>query len=125
MAVGVAQEHVIAEYGSAVCSGRLSSTDRCLGIVGTQRGGPRQQVVHAGVCRELTASRRRNVFQELDSRAVRGTQCGDSQTRTEDLIEVFLLDAKILGAAGDFKAERVAIECEAAVSVPHYDRGMI
>src|SRR5829696_5760629 len=82
---------------------------------------PKHEVARLGVIRQRTPSRRRDVFEKLDSRPTRGAQRGDAEPRAENLIEMFLLCAVVLGVACDNHAERAAIKLKALVRVTDDD----
>jgi len=78
-----------------------------------------------GVGRVRPAIAGGEVFQQLDPRAARGSQCGDAETRAEDVIEVLLLRAEVFAVPDFFQAELVAIKREAAIGIVDHNRGVI
>ena len=60
---------------------------------------------------------RRNVFEQFDAGPGGGTKCGDAQTRAEDVVQTFMLDAIVLAVTRDTQAEGVAVATEAGVGV--------
>ncbi len=78
---------------------------------------PKNEVVRFRVTGQLASARRRDVFEELDARPAFRAQSGDMQPRTEDLVQMLLLDAVILAFTGNAQTEQVAIEREALVCV--------
>jgi len=66
--------------------------------IARQRDTPGQEIVGLSIGGQRSSAGRRDVFQELDPRTVRGPQCGDAEARAEDLVQVFLLRAPIFRA---------------------------
>ena len=88
-------------------------------------GLPVDQIVRPGIPWTRTAIPRREVFQKLDSQSRRSMHAGDAKVRTEDLVEVLLLSAKIFALADLVKTEKVAIKSKARVCARDGDRGVI
>ena len=70
-------------------------------------------------------ARRRNVFEELNTRSFFRAQPGDVQTRAENLIEMLLLDAVIFALTRHAHSERVAIKRQALLRIAHDDGRVI
>jgi len=94
-------------------------------IIHCQVSVPENQIVCLRVRGQWTSARRRYVFQKLDARPVVGAQPRDVQSRTENLVQMFLLDAIVLTFAGDVKAEYATIERETPVGIQHHDGRVI
>ena len=90
-----------------------------------QRRLPMSDVVRVKIdgCRPAIA--RREIFKELNARSLSRAQRGDSKSRAEYVVQVFLFDVVVLAFAGNLHAERVAIEAQRSIRVVDHDRRVI
>src|SRR5262249_42252940 len=81
------------------CPGVLEFPGQFVKVVNIQGRSPEDQVIGLAVQRRGLSTRRRDVFEKLNARAMLRTQSSNPQSRPKDLVEVLLLYTVILAFA--------------------------
>src|SRR6516162_4299540 len=66
----------------------------------------------------------RDVLQKLHADPARPAQRGDMQVRSEDIVQVLLLEAVVVTFTGNVQAQEIAVELQASISI-RYGNGRV